>query len=82
MSATLGIGGDPRPTLEKLGWHLIGPERRVPTRIVASPFDYARNSVLAFVHEGTYRDEGFHERCANSFQATKSEPSQRANGRA
>jgi Rad3-related DNA helicase/DNA polymerase III epsilon subunit-like protein len=69
LSATLGVGGDPGPTLEKIGWNLIEPERRLPTQIVASPFDYARNSVLAFVHEGTYRDEGFHARCAQSVAA-------------
>lgn len=66
LSATLGVGGDPTPTLEKLGWPLLEQERRMPTRIVPSPFDHARNSVLAWVHEGTYRDERFNERCAHA----------------
>jgi ATP-dependent DNA helicase DinG len=66
LSATLGVGGDPGPTLEKMGWHLIDRDRQLPTRVVASPIDYRENSVLAFVREGTYRDEGFNERCAHS----------------
>jgi ATP-dependent DNA helicase DinG len=66
VSATLGVGGDPRPTLEKIGWEILTPDRKLPTRVIASPFDFARNSVLAFVQEGTYRDDGFNDRCARS----------------
>lgn len=66
VSATLGVGGDPRPTLEKIGWEILTPDRKAPTRVIPSPFDFARNSVLAFVEEGTYREEGFNDRCARS----------------
>ena len=66
VSATLGVGGNPRPSLEKIGWHLLPDERRLPALVIPSPFDYARHSVLAFVRGGTYRSRGFADDCAQA----------------
>jgi ATP-dependent DNA helicase DinG len=66
VSATLGIGGDPEPSLRKLGWNRLERARRLPTLVVPSPFDFVRRSVLAFVRGDTYRRPGFAERCARS----------------
>jgi ATP-dependent DNA helicase DinG len=66
VSATLGVGGNPRPSLEKLGWHLLPEERRLPELVIPSPFDYPSHSVLAFARAGTYRSRGFADDCAQA----------------
>lgn len=66
VSATLGIGGNPGPTLEKIGWHLLPAERRLPEMVLPSPFDYPRRSVLALAEAGTYRARGFADDCAQA----------------
>jgi len=66
VSATLGVGGNPRPSLEKIGWHLLPDERRLPELVIPSPFDYPRHSVLAFARTGTYRSRGFADECAQA----------------
>jgi len=66
VSATLGVGGNPRPTLEKLGWHLLPEERRLPELVIPSPFDFPARSVLAFARGGTYRARGFADDCAQA----------------
>ncbi|MBY0273726.1 hypothetical protein K2Z84_00180 [Candidatus Binatia bacterium] len=66
VSATLGVGGNPRPSLDKLGWHLLAEERRLPEMVVPSPFDYPANAVLALVRAGTYRSHGFADECAQA----------------
>ena len=48
VSATLGVGGNPRPSLDKIGWQLVPDERRLPEMVIPSPFDYPANAVLAF----------------------------------
>lgn len=69
VSATLGVGGNPRPSLEKIGWDLIPAERRLPELVIPSPFDFRRRSVLAFAQHGTYRSRGFLDDCAQSIAA-------------
>jgi Rad3-related DNA helicase len=66
VSATLGVGGNPAPSLEKIGWHLMPDERRLPALVIPSPFDYPRRSVLAFADAGTYRARGFADDCAQA----------------
>lgn len=66
VSATLGVGGNPGPTLDKLGWSLISPERRQRELVIPSPFDYPQRAVLAFADAGTYRSRGFAEDCAQA----------------
>ena len=66
VSATLGVGGNPRPSLEKLGWHLLPDERRLPELVIPSPFDFPEHSVLAFARAGTYRSRGFADDCAQA----------------
>jgi ATP-dependent DNA helicase DinG len=66
VSATLGVGGNPRPSLDKIGWQLVPDERRLPEMVVPSPFDYPANAVLAFVRAGTYRSRGFADDCAQA----------------
>lgn len=64
LSATLGVGGDPAPTLEKLGWNSIPRDRRMPSLVLPSPFDFAHHAVLGLVRGSTYRDASFAEDCA------------------
>jgi len=64
LSATLGMGGDPGPTLEKLGWGCLPRDRRMTPLVLPSPFDFANHAVLGLVRGGTYRDTRFEEDCA------------------
>ncbi|MBM4243654.1 MAG: hypothetical protein FJ148_07555 [Deltaproteobacteria bacterium] len=66
LSATLGVGGNPRSSLDKIGWQLVPDERRLPEMAIPSPFDYPANTVLAFVRAGTYRSRGFADDCAQA----------------
>ncbi|HYC24265.1 MAG TPA: helicase C-terminal domain-containing protein, partial [Candidatus Bathyarchaeia archaeon] len=66
VSATLGISGDPRPSLEKIGWQRVPAARRLPPRVIPSPFDFPHQSVLAFVRGQQYRQPGFAARCATA----------------
>ena len=66
VSATLGVGGNPRPSLDKIGWQLVPDERRLPEMVIPSPFDYPSNAVLALVRAGTYRSRGFADDCAQA----------------
>jgi ATP-dependent DNA helicase DinG len=66
VSATLGVGGNPDPSLEKIGWQLLPEERRLPSLLIPSPFDYPRHAVLAFARAGTYRSQGFADDCAQA----------------
>lgn len=66
LSATLGVGGDPAPTLEKLGWGCLPRERRMPSLVLPSPFDFANHAVLGLVRGSTYRDSSFEEDCARA----------------
>lgn len=66
VSATLGVGGNPRPSLDKIGWQLVPDERRLPEMVIPSPFDYPANAVLALVRAGTYRSRGFADDCAQA----------------
>jgi Rad3-related DNA helicase/DNA polymerase III epsilon subunit-like protein len=66
VSATLGVGGNPRPSLDKIGWQLVPDERRLPEMVIPSPFDYPANAVLAFARGGTYRSRGFADDCAQA----------------
>jgi Rad3-related DNA helicase/DNA polymerase III epsilon subunit-like protein len=64
LSATLGIGGDPSPSLDKMGWNGLPAERRMPPLVIRSPFDFQGRAVLAFARIGAYRDAQFPDRCA------------------
>ncbi len=64
LSATLGVGGDPTPTLAKLGWSCIPRERRMNALVLPSPFDFANHAVLGLVRGSTYRDSSFEDDCA------------------
>jgi ATP-dependent DNA helicase DinG len=64
LSATLGVGGDPMPTLEKLGWKHIPRARKMPPLLLPSPFDYENNAVLGLVRGADYRSSGFARECA------------------
>jgi len=66
VSATLGVGGDPAPSLRKLGWFELERERRLPALAVPSPFDYRRRCVLALVRGDGWRQPGFAARCASA----------------
>ncbi len=66
VSATLGVGGNPRPSLEKIGWHLLPEERRLPELVIPSPFDFPEHAVLAFARGGTYRSRSFADDCAQA----------------
>ena len=64
LSATLGVGGDPMPTLEKLGWKHVPRARKMTPLLLPSPFDYENNAVLGLVRGVDYRSPGFTEECA------------------
>lgn len=66
VSATLGVGEDPAPSLQKMGWHDLERVRRLPPMVVPSPFDFRRRSVLAMVRGDGWRRAGFAQRCARS----------------
>lgn len=66
VSATLGVGDDPGPSLEKIGWHGLERARRLPAMVVPSPFDFRRRSVLAMVRGDGWRRAGFAQRCARA----------------
>jgi len=66
LSATLGVGGDPSATLDKLGWRYLPRDRRLAPLVLPSPFDFANNAVLGLVRGRTYRDDGFVEDCASA----------------
>ncbi|MFM7142160.1 MAG: helicase C-terminal domain-containing protein, partial [Alphaproteobacteria bacterium] len=66
VSATLGVGEDPGPSLQKMGWHDLERVRRLPPMVVPSPFDFRRRSVLAMVRGDGWRRAGFSQRCARA----------------
>jgi Rad3-related DNA helicase len=66
VSATLGVGDDPGPSLQKIGWHDLERVRRLPPMVVPSPFDFRRRSVLAMVRGDGWRRAGFAQRCARA----------------
>ena len=66
VSATLGVGDDPGPSLEKIGWHGLERARRLPAMVVPSPFDFRRRAVLAMVRGDGWRRAGFAQRCARA----------------
>lgn len=66
LSATLGVGGDPGPTLAKLGWGCLPRDRRMPSLVLPSPFDFANHAVLGLVRGSTYRDSSFEDDCAQT----------------
>lgn len=69
LSATLGVGGDPGPTLEKLGWSYLPRERRMEPLVLPSPFDFENHAVLGLVRGSTYRDASFEDDCASAAAA-------------
>ncbi|MDG2307284.1 MAG: helicase C-terminal domain-containing protein [Candidatus Binatia bacterium] len=69
LSATLGVGGDPAPTLKKLGWGCIPRDRRMPSLVLPSPFDFENHAVLGLVRGSTYRDSSFEDDCASAAAA-------------
>ena len=66
VSATLGVGGDPGPSLQKIGWHGLERVRRLPSLVVPSPFDFRERAVLAMVRGDGWRRAGFAQRCAHA----------------
>lgn len=66
LSATLGVGGDPSPTLDKLGWGALPREKRMDPLVLPSPFDFERHAVLGLVRGSTYRDDRFEDDCAHA----------------
>lgn len=66
LSATLGVGGDPAPTLDKLGWRFLPREQRMRSLLMPSPFDFANHAVLGLVRGSTYRDSSFEDDCAQA----------------
>jgi ATP-dependent DNA helicase DinG len=66
VSATLGISGDLRPSLEKIGWESIPASRKLVPRRIPPPFDFPRRSVLAFVRGPAYDRPQFTSRAADA----------------
>lgn len=66
LSATLGVGGDPGPTLDKLGWRCLPRDRKMRPLVMPSPFDFENHAVLGLVRGSTYRDSSFEDDCAQA----------------